>query len=574
MPPVAANELEPTFILPEGLTGYLEQRGSRGDTDSHGQPMLESTPFRRTTSGVRLVREQEAADQEDHNSQLLRSRLRAAAWVIWAGLALLFVWQVSLGGEVIYPSLTGALLVIAVGGLILLYGPRSLSSRQLRGIELLLFGVAGVQMIILQIVWMTRHGHSHNAMELVATLDKSVLGFAMLMLSYGMFMPNGIRRTAVMVSCGALAPLVTAAFLRWSEPQVASVISPLRLLEAGGILLTCAAIAVFSTYTMAALRHEAHRAQKFGQYRLKRLLGWGGMGEVYLAEHQLLKRPCAVKVIRPHHVHDPVALVRFEREVRAMAKLSHWHSVEVFDYGRTEDGTFYYVMEYLPGLNLVEIVQRSGPLPPGRVIHFLEQTCAALGEAHQQGLVHRDLKPANIFAAYRGGEYDVTKLLDFGLVLDVEPQQFAESEMTDAALVGSPTYMAPEQVRSDQYVGPASDLYSLGAVGYFLLTGHPPFERASLLRMIMAHAKEPVLPPSTYRSDIPGDLEQIILRCLAKEPCQRYASAQELRQALKQCRDAGAWSQTDAESWWITYAPEQLNCTVEMARDVGRTPKL
>lgn len=561
MPPVAANELEPTFILPEGLTGYLEQRGSRGDTDSHGQPMLESTPFRRTTSGVRLVREQEAVDQEDHNSQLLRSRLRAAAWVIWAGLALLFVWQVSLGGEVIYPSLTGALLVIAVGGLILLYGPRSLSSRQLRGIELLLFGVAGVQMIILQIVWMTRHGHSHNAMELVATLDKSVLGFAMLMLSYGMFMPNGIRRTAVMVSCGALAPLVTAAFLRWSEPQVASVISPLRLLEAGGILLTCAAIAVFSTYTMAALRHEAHRAQKFGQYRLKRLLGWGGMGEVYLAEHQLLKRPCAVKVIRPHHVHDPVALVRFEREVRAMAKLSHWHSVEVFDYGRTEDGTFYYVMEYLPGLNLVEIVQRSGPLPPGRVIHFLEQTCAALGEAHQQGLVHRDLKPANIFAAYRGGEYDVTKLLDFGLVLDVEPQQFAESEMTDAALVGSPTYMAPEQVRSDQYVGPASDLYSLGAVGYFLLTGHPPFERTSLLRMIMAHAKEPVLPPSTYRSDIPGDLEQIILRCLAKEPSQRYASAQELRQALKQCRDAGAWSQTVAQDWWMTYAPEQLNGT-------------
>lgn len=564
MPPIAATELEPTFILPEGLSGYLEQRGSgnRGDTDAHPQPGFESTPFRRTTSGVRLVREQEVADHEDPNSLLLRSRLRAAAWVIWAVLALLFVWQVSFGGEVIYPSLTGALLVVAAGGLILLYGPRSLNSRQLRGIELLLFGVAGVQMIIQQIVWMMRYSTTNNAMELVATLDKAVLGFAMLLLSYGMFMPNGIRRTLMMVSCGALAPLVTATLLRWSQPQVASVISPLRLVEAGGILLTCAAIAVFSTYTMAALRYEAHRALKFGQYRLKRLLGWGGMGEVYLAEHQLLKRPCAVKVIRPHHVHDPLALVRFEREVRAMAKLSHWHAVEVFDYGRTEDGTFYYVMEYLPGLNLVEIVQRSGPLPPGRVIHFLEQTCAALGEAHQQGLVHRDLKPANIFAAFRGGEYDVTKLLDFGLVLDVEPQQFAETHPSDLALVGSPTYMAPEQVRADQYVGPASDLYSLGAVGYFLLTGHPPFERSSLLRMIMAHAKEPVLPPSTYRSDIPTDLEQVILRCLAKEPSQRYGSALELRQALKQCRDAGAWSQTDAQDWWITYAPEQLNCTV------------
>jgi serine/threonine-protein kinase len=556
MPSVAqACELEPTYILSEGLASYLEQRGTEDGVTTSTE--LSSTAYRRSSLGVRLVDAHEAESLE-RPGMLLRSRLRAAAWVIWCALVVLFVRQVSLSGHAVHPYLTGALLVVAVGVLLLLYGPRSLTEPQLRGIELLLFGVIGVQLLVYQTAWMLRYSATGNEVELVATFDKSMLGYAVLMLAYGMFMPNGARRTACMMAPLMLGPVVTAAFLCWIDPRIAAAVPPIRLGEAAGILAGCAGIALFGTHTIAALRQEAKRARRLGQYRLKRPLGRGGMGEVYLAEHQLLKRPCAVKAIRPQQVDDPVALSRFEREVRAMAKLSHWHTVEVFDYGRTEDGTFYYVMEYLPGLNLVELVERGGPMPPGRVIHFLEQTCAALGEAHRQGMVHRDLKPANIMAAYRGDEFDVTKLLDFGLVLDHHDKRLAEEDTEESALAGSPAYMSPEQARGNHAVGPQSDLYSLGAVGYYLLTGRPPFERPTLLRMVLAHVREPVTPPSAHRLDIPRDLERIVLRCLEKSPSQRFASAQELRQALLECRDARSWTRADAQQWWQTYAPEKL----------------
>ena len=174
--------------------------------------------------------------------------------------------------------------------------------------------------------------------------------------------------------------------------------------------------AIFGTHTINTLRVEAHEARMLNQYRLGRKLGGGGMGEVYLAEHQLLKRPCAIKLIRSERAGDAHTLARFEREVRATAQLSHWNTIEIFDYGRNDDGVFYYVMEYLPGLSLADLVRRYGPMPPARVIYLLRQACDALHEAHEAGLIHRDIKPANLLAAYRGGLHDVTKLLDFGLV--------------------------------------------------------------------------------------------------------------------------------------------------------------
>ena len=174
-------------------------------------------------------------------------------------------------------------------------------------------------------------------------------------------------------------------------------------------------IAVVGVHTIGTLRREAFAAKQLGQYRLKQRLGSGGMGEVYLAEHQMMKRPCAVKLIRPEKAGDPRMLARFEREVRATAKLSHWNSIDIYDYGRTADGTFYYVMEFLPGHNIGEIVDDYGPIPAGRTVYLMDQVCAALTEAHGIGLVHRDIKPANIFCAYRGGVFDVAKLLDFGL---------------------------------------------------------------------------------------------------------------------------------------------------------------
>jgi eukaryotic-like serine/threonine-protein kinase len=286
-----------------------------------------------------------------------------------------------------------------------------------------------------------------------------------------------------------------------------------------------------------------------GQYRLCRLIGSGGMGDVYLAEHQMMKRPCAIKLIRPGKAHDPQALARFEREVRATAKLSHWNTIEIFDYGRTEDGTFYYVMEYLPGLSLAELVDKHGPLPAPRAVHLLSQSCDALAEAHAAGLIHRDIKPGNIFAAQRGGIHDVAKLLDFGLAKPIATETPVQLTQ-EGSITGSPLFMSPEQALGDSEPDARSDIYSLGAVAYYLLTGVPPFDGDRAVKIILAHAQQEVVPPSRLRSDIPPDVEQIVMRCLAKNPADRYPSAAALRQALSECVAAGGWTHEDAAGWW------------------------
>jgi serine/threonine-protein kinase len=274
------------------------------------------------------------------------------------------------------------------------------------------------------------------------------------------------------------------------------------------------------------------------------------MGQVFLAEHQLLKRPCAIKVIHPQHVVDPHALARFEREVRSTAKLSHWHTVEVYDYGHTEDGTFYYVMEYLPGMNLNDLVTRFGPLPIARAIHFLRQTCAALKEAHHEGMIHRDLKPANIFAAERGGVYDVTKLLDFGLVTDRRAAGLRADDGSNSPFVGSPLFMSPEQARGATEIDARSDIYSLGAVGYYLITGRPPFAGNSAWKVMVAHIHDTLSPPSHYQPDVPADLEAVLMKCLSKRPEDRYADVVELAAALELCASGRIWTFRDAEAWW------------------------
>ena len=292
------------------------------------------------------------------------------------------------------------------------------------------------------------------------------------------------------------------------------------------------------------------------------------MGEVYLAEHQLLKRPCAIKLIRPGKARDPRASRASSAKFAATAKLSHWNTVEIFDYGSTEDGTFYYVMEYLPGLSLAELVERFGPLPPERVIYLLTQTCDALREAHSLGLIHRDLKPGNIFAAHRGGVYDVAKLLDFGLAklaVDMPSAQLTQEGM----ITGSPLYMATEQALGESEPDVRTDIYSLGAVMYFLLTGRPPFDNDNPMKVLVAHAHDEVAPPSTLRPDIPADLEQIVLRCLAKKPGQRFLSAASLGTALSECESAGLWSanrrpiggHTSASRQW----PQRVNSCASAA---------
>jgi serine/threonine-protein kinase len=275
------------------------------------------------------------------------------------------------------------------------------------------------------------------------------------------------------------------------------------------------------------------------------------MGEVYLAEHLMLKRRCAVKVIRPDRAGDAATLARFEREVRATAQLTHWNSVEIFDYGRAADGTFYYVMEYLPGMNLEEIVRMHGPMPQDRIVHLLSQACDALREAHDQGLIHRDIKPANIFAAHRGGIYDVAKLLDFGLA---KPMNLPDDpQITEMGMIsGTPHFMAPEQALGES-PDERSDIYSLGVVAWYLATGRLLFEESNPLKVIMAHSQQVAGPPSQFNSNLSPAFDAVILRCLEKQPDRRPQSVFELRNLLRSVPTSSGWSDEQAAQWWTCH---------------------
>ncbi len=496
------------------------------------------------------------ASSAGHES-LLRSRLRAAAWIILLPSVLLFLQALWHAGP-IGSWLQASVLIVTIGALVILYGPRPLAFRQLRLMEVCLFGALGVLFLSIEQAWLMYAVARHNGVQLMSVAGMSTIGFAIAMLSYGMFMPNGWVRTACMMIPPAVAPLCGLISVRSVDPFAAEVLSPAVMLQLIVVLVTAAGISTFGTAKIARLREEIRRAQRLGQYHLKRIIGHGGMGDVYLAEHDLLKRPCALKLIRPNQIGDPLALQRFEREVCSMARLSHANTVDVYDYGHTADGTFYYVMEYLPGLNLQELVERFGPMPPERVIHFLSQACAALAEAHRLGMVHRDLKPANLFAAERGGEFDFTKLLDFGLVVEDARADWLSRPSMQSGMprAGSPFYMSPEQGRGELALDVRSDIYSLGATGYYLLTGRPPFLGKTPLRVMLAHAQSPVISPSEIVPGIPFDLEQIILKCLQKSPDDRYDCIDDLRYALTFCQDSGLWTTERAAIWWADCAPE------------------
>lgn len=511
----------------------------------------------RTPAPVRLIDDLNKPGAGDMNGDLLRSRLQTASIVSLVCLVAFFLRAMFLD-ESLLLFVRSLSLIVSVGCLGLLSTPQHVTSRQLRRIEWMLFGSLCSFVVFLQVFFLLKAGQVSDAPQMVAVAYSGTLGLAVMMLAYGMLMPNGWRRTAAMMVPPVAAPTVALLIVRLYVPAVAEVVDATRSAELGLALFVTGIVATYGSYTISTLRREARRARQLGQYRLKQELGQGGMGQVFLGEHQLLKRPCAIKVIQPGQIADPTALRRFEREVRSTARLSHWNTVEIFDYGHTDDGTFYYVMEYMRGLNLSDLVKRYGPLPPARAIHFLSQTCWALQEAHNLGLIHRDLKPANIFAAKRGGVFDVTKLFDFGLVMQrTEGENFYNMADTDAAtpFAGSPLYMSPEQAAGLKLDG-RTDVYSLGGVGYYLLTGRPPFEGKSAWRVMLAHAKDVLTPPSHWNPEIPKDLEAVLLRCLSKKPEQRYGSPRELAEALSKCQDASRWNYESATAWWKERAGE------------------
>jgi len=363
---------------------------------------------------------------------------------------------------------------------------------------------------------------------------------------YGTFIPNTWRRCAAVVTVLAASQLILfAVWGLWLRPLAPGTFW-FVLFQIGFFVVLGAVIAVVACSRIENLQRQVGEARKLGQYVLMEKLGEGGMGEVYLAQHVLLRRPCALKVIRPERAGDPKNLRRFEREVQATAALTHPNTIQVYDYGHTEDGTFYYVMEYLPGLTLEALVKQAGPLPPARAIHFLQQICGALKEAHARGLIHRDIKPGNVMICERGGIHDVAKLLDFGLVLPPAGDADGDKLTQDGTVAGTPAYLSPEQAGGEGTVDARSDIYSVGALAYFLLTGRPPFAGRTGMKMIAAHLYEVPEPLSRHRPDVPADLEAVILRCLAKDPNARFPDAESLNAALSSCGAAGQWTARDA----------------------------
>jgi eukaryotic-like serine/threonine-protein kinase len=316
------------------------------------------------------------------------------------------------------------------------------------------------------------------------------------------------------------------------------------------ILWLAAAVAVttFASRIIFGLQQEVRSARRVGQYLLKHKIGEGGMGEVYLATHAMLRRETAIKLLLPNRI-APTALARFEREVQQLARLANPNTVAIYDYGRTPEGIFYYAMEYLDGLNLDELVRAAGPLPPARVIHILEQICGSLAEAHGMGLVHRDIKPANVFLCRRGA-LDAVKVLDFGLVKDLS----GGTEVTltaNRAFLGTPHYASPEAIQDPEHVTAASDLYAVAAVGYYLLTGSPVFTAATFVEIGAGHLyKQPESPSARLGQALPQDLEELVLQGLAKRPEDRPATAQAFRKALRACSESGRWTEEDASAWW------------------------
>jgi serine/threonine-protein kinase len=309
------------------------------------------------------------------------------------------------------------------------------------------------------------------------------------------------------------------------------------------------------SHVVFGLRAEVRKARQLGQYTLEGKLGEGAMGIVYRARHGMMRRPTAVKLLKPEQTTES-SLKRFEREVQLTARLTHPHTITIFDYGRTPDGVFYYAMELLDGASLDRVVRAAGPLSPGRVIQVLHQAAGALTEAHDAGLVHRDIKPANIILCRQGGMPDFTKVVDFGLVKDLERGQAAGLTRADV-VAGTPLYLSPEAVNAPETVGPPSDLYSLGAVGYFALTGTAVFEGATLVEVCSHHLHTDPEPPSERLGrPVPPDLEALILRCLEKEPARRPAGAHDLRRRLEACGDFGAWTGEKARAWWEDHRDE------------------
>ena len=404
---------------------------------------------------------------------------------------------------------------------------------------------------------------------------------AILILAYAMMVPTAPwRMFTACLAAASMDPLfVGVANLRGiEEPSFAL-----------GILLyypnyICAVVGVLPSIALYRMGRRIANARALGSYHLVERLGHGGMGEVWRAEHRHLVRPAAIKLVSREKLgaaseHDVgVLMSRFEREAQATAALSSPHTINLFDFGLTQDGSFYYVMELLIGRDLESLVRDFGPLPADRASYLLRQVCHSLAEAHARGLVHRDIKPANVYVCRMGLEYDFVKVLDFGLVKFSARGIPSATLSATAAISGTPGFIAPEVILGNVDVDSRADIYSIGCLAYWLLTGHRVFEGDSPTRLLIDHVQSPPVPPSQRTElPIPRELERIVLACLEKDPDRRPQNAEVLWQRLLNCGGTGTWTPEAARHWWEHHLPEltqPLVLAVPATAAIGRNTNL
>ena len=507
----------------------------------------------------RLFRAPWAASSRDEEVRAhLLNRLTALfKWMFWAFVALLTFLKIMYAA---YPTYDGHP-----------FGPR---------LNVWVYVISGAGLAVMAYLWRVELVRGNPTLERLRAIDNiyvigtnaiiaaaAVLSYdfrpaAYTCLAYSCFavlprallVPDTGRRTAIVTSIG-LAPMVLASIVlayghhfglavHQEIPDTAYVVGYLQLAIVAVLLSAAGSRIIYD------LKKQVTEAERLGEYILERKIGEGGMGTVWLGRHLMLRRDTAIKRLRSDRIHA-TNLERFEREVQILSQLTHPNTVAVYDYGKSpHDGQYYYAMEYLGGgITLHQLVEQDGAQPADRVVAILAQVCGALQEAHDRGIVHRDVKPANIMLCERGGMPDVAKVLDFGLANEITTETGASTQV----ILGTADYIAPEAVTDPATVGPAADLYALGAVGYYLLAGRRLFEGKTTVDVLMKHASAMPTPPSQLRPGVPVALEAVILRCLAKRPEERFASAAALAQALRKLAREGDWSAAQARAWWAAY---------------------
>lgn len=398
---------------------------------------------------------------------------------------------------------------------------------------------------------------------------RSVSWIALVILTYAMIAPSTPRKT-LLASLVAASMDPLGAFI--GHLRGLSVPPALEILVQYWPNYAAAVLAVVPSQVLQRLGRQIRRAREAGSYELVQALGRGGMGEVWRAEHRLLARPAAVKIVRPEvlgaasDAEVRLIMQRFMREAQATAVLTSPHTIDLYDFGVTNEGAFYYVMELLVGRDLETLVREFGPLPANRAIYLLRQVCHSLAEAHSRDLVHRDVKPANIYVCRMGLDYDFAKVLDFGLVKFGDQASMRKSMLTaDHVTSGTPAYMAPEIILGDVETDRRADVYALGCVAYWMVTGQLVFEAETPMKMFVEHLQSTPVPPSQRTElPIPRELEALIMQCLEKDPRKRPQDAAELFQLSCACRTCEAWDNAAARQWWELHLSE-LTRTLTLA---------